>query len=351
MATLKEKESIQQFEQRKVDHIHLSLNSSYQASEFSDLDRLELNHEALPELNFDEISTETNALSLRLSTPFLVSSMTAGHVGGVDLNQRIAKVCAKRGWLMGVGSQRRELFDSEAAKEWLILKEKSPDVKLLGNIGISQLIQTSTQKMEELVRSLGAVGMIVHLNPLQECLQPEGTPQFRGGFERIKELSESLSVPVIVKETGCGFSKSTLMRLNESKVAAVDVSGRGGTHWGRIEGGRARENLKLHEASQTFSSWGISTAKSVLNALDIRPNYEIWASGGVRSGLDSCKLLSLGSRVVGFAQPVLKAALKSEDALDEWMEKTEFELKVAMFCTGSKDLNELTEKKVWQWRT
>lgn len=351
MAPLNENESISQFEQRKVDHIHLSLDSRNQTPHLSHFSSIELIHEALPDLNFDEVRIETTSLGFDLKTPFLVSSMTAGHVGGMDLNQRLAVACEQRGWMMGVGSQRRELSDPEAQNEWKNLRRRASKVRLLGNIGLSQLISISDDQVQRLVDSLEASAMIVHLNPLQECLQPEGTPQFRGGLERITKLAGALKVPVVVKETGCGFSKATIQRLQDSGIQALDVSGLGGTHWGRIEGGRAGDNDKLAKASQTFANWGISTVESLMNAQELNPKFEVWASGGVRSGLDAAKMLALGSQVVGFAKPILEAALQSEKSLNDLMERLEFELKVALFCTGSKDLKELKAKKVWRWLT
>jgi len=273
--------------------------------------------------------------------------MTAGHSGSIDLNVRLAKACERRGWRMGVGSQRRELTDAAAAREWKKVRKNAPKVQLLGNLGLAQLIQTPVDRVQKLADDLEATAMIIHLNALQECLQPEGTPQFKGGLKAIKKLAKALSVPVVVKETGCGFSKLTLQRLKESGVAAVDVSGLGGTHWGRIEGLR---NPSLKEVADTFANWGVSTVDSVVTALSIKPKYEVWASGGVRTGLDAAKLIALGARTVGVAKPILEAALNSENALDQRMALIEQELKTALFCTGCQDVSQLRKKKVWKWR-
>lgn len=343
-------ETLKQFEGRKVDHIHLSLDPNNQSSSNSDLNQIDLIHEALPDIDFQDVDLSTRSLGLELKTPFLISSMTAGHVGAIDLNQRLAKACEDRGWMMGVGSQRRELTDPLARKEWEKVRANAPNAKMLGNIGIAQLIKTPLEKIEELVSSLGAIGMIVHLNALQEVLQPEGTPQFRGGFRRIKELCETLSVPVIVKETGCGFSGHTLQRLNSISIRALDVSGLGGTHWGRIEGGRSKRDSMLSEASKTFKDWGVTTVESVNQAVELGPNFEVWASGGLRSGLDGAKMIAMGSHVVGFAKPLLEAALKSEQQLQLVMETIEYEFKMALFCTGCLNPQELRNKKVWKWR-
>jgi len=327
------------------------MEARHQTSECAQFSRIALIHEALPDLDFEEVQLSTESLGLSLKTPFLVSSMTAGHVGGVDLNLRLARVCEARGWMRGVGSQRRELSDPKAREEWRALRKVAPHVRLLGNIGLSQLIHLKDSEVESLVEALGASAMIVHLNPLQEALQKEGTPQFKGGFERLQRLCRQLSVPVVVKETGCGFSKRTLERLKESGVKAVDVSGLGGTHWGRIEGSRADKGALLAQASETFSEWGISTLDSVMNALEVQAPFEVWASGGLRSGLDAAKMLALGCPIAGFAKPLLEAGLESEERLHRVMERFEFELRLALFCTGSKNLDEFKKKKVWKWQT
>jgi isopentenyl-diphosphate delta-isomerase len=338
-------EPIHQFESRKKEHIALALKDENEARGFSGLDQLELIHEALPDLNFSDISIETQILSKKRNTPFLVSSMTAGHADSVDLNLRIAKACSARGWLMGVGSQRRELFDKQAQKEWSQIRREVTQVSLLSNIGLSQLIQATNDQIQQLVDTLEAEALIVHLNPLQECLQAEGTPNFKGAFQRISEIVGAINVPVIIKETGCGFSRQTMKRLSETGINVVDVSGFGGTHWGRIEGQRNQSNIKV-QAAKTFSHWGINTYQSLQHATEFNEIYRFWASGGIRSGLDAAKALSMGAQCVGFARPILQAAMKSEEHLNEQMETLEFELRTAMFCTGSENLSQLNANKI-----
>ena len=343
-------ESNVQFESRKRDHIRLSLSEKNQAAGESGLERVALVHEALPDLDFAQVSLARTTLKIKMPTPFLVSSMTAGHDRSAELNTRLARACAERGWLMGVGSQRRELGDREAAGEWKGLRARAKGVRLLGNLGLAQLIRSKTADVERLVGGLEASAMIIHLNALQECLQPEGTPDFRGGLKALERLCKSLPVPVVVKETGCGMSRATLKRLRGTGVAAVDVSGYGGTHWGRIEGDRNAEGDIRFQAAKSLANWGISTVDSLVDAMEVKPDYEVWASGGVRSGVDAAKLLAMGATTVGFAMPVLEAALRGERALLERMETFEYELKTALFCTGAKDIKELQKKKVWKWR-
>ena len=340
-------ESNSQFEERKRDHIAFALKQENEAVGRSGLDRVQLIHEALPELNFSEISLTANSLGEETRTPFLVSSMTGGHSSSTKINHRLAKACAERGWWMGVGSQRRELHDLTARNEWRSIRKNLPGVVLLGNLGIAQVIQTDIATVEALIENLEAKAMIVHLNGLQECLQVEGTPQFAGGLAKLGELTKRLSVPVIVKETGCGISRTTARRLIEVGVSAIDVSGLGGTHWGRIEGARAPSGSIQEMAARTFADWGIGTVEAVHQVTEAcdeftgRARTEVWASGGVRSGLDAAKLMALGATRVGFAKPILEAAVQSEKDLHNRMELIEYEFKVALFCTGSRGVNEL----------
>ncbi len=379
-------ETVSQFESRKREHIELALKDENEALGFSGFDHVKLVHEALPEKNFSDIKIHTEILGQKAATPFLISSMTAGHAGAVNLNQRFARAAAARGWLMGVGSQRRELGDlgdlESGRHEWQQVRAVAPQVRLLGNIGLAQAIQATDDQLKSLIDSLEAVALIVHLNPLQECLQLEGTPDYQGGLKRLTRLAAAIAVPVVVKETGCGFSVSTLQRLRETGVAAVDVSGFGGTHWGRIEGDRATaatresaaasslkgESLKQAAASETFAQWGISTVQSLLNArqafgLDSLTNIdldvgagaqkyapEIWASGGLRSGLDAAKAFAMGAQCAGFAKPILQAALKSEEELNLKMETLEHEFKIAIFCTGGSVPSDLQRGSIWQVR-
>ena len=345
-----QQESNGQFESRKRDHIRLSLSEKNQATGESGLDRILLVHEALPDLNFSEIKLEIQSLKAKCATPFLVSSMTGGHDSSTKLNELLARACEARGWRMGVGSQRKELADKSAAAEWKAVRKKSPKVQLLGNLGIAQLIHTKTEDVERLVDALQASAMIIHLNALQEALQPEGTTDFKGGLKAIENLCKKLSVPVVIKETGCGFSRATLKRLKSTGVAAVDVSGLGGTHWGRLEGDRNEKSNIRFEAAQSLANWGISTVDSVLESIDVKAKFETWASGGVRSGLDAAKLLAMGARTVGFAMPILEAALNGEAALLHRMAVFEYELKTVLFCTGAKSIADLQSKKVWKWR-
>lgn len=333
-----------QFEKRKQDHITLALMETNQASELNAFDGLALIHEALPDLNFADITICSQRFGQIVDKPFIVSSMTAGHRDAININRNLIAACAESKWAMGVGSQRRELTDLDAGMEWKELRKHFPDVTLLSNLGIAQIIDTPIAKLQRLTEALRAQALIVHCNPLQEAIQPEGTPSFKGCWNALEHLVNKLSIPIIVKETGCGFSLPTLKRLNEIGVSAVDVSGLGGTHWGRIEGHRAAEGSLKQRAAITFRNWGVDTVQSVRNAVSFSPSFEVWGSGGVRHGLDAAKLFALGASTVGFAKPMLDVALQSVEHVYALMTAIEYELKVAMFCTGSQVLAELKEK-------
>lgn len=364
------RESDSQFEQRKVDHIRWSLDERVQTRALGHLDQIELIHQALPEINLNEVSLETSFLNHRFSVPFFISSMTAGHHGAVQINESLAGLSERKKILLGIGSQRKELNQTHSAQEWQSLKKKYPGAILAGNLGLSQLIQmTPAQMKSEVQRLLDAIdaqAFFVHTNPLQEALQHEGTPNFRGGLQALQTLVQCVRVPVILKEVGCGFSKETLIQLKDLGLFAVDVSGKGGTHWGRIEGARHLQEHVGHQVAQTFQDWGLSTLESLLAAQEIESDFQVWASGGVRSGLDVAKFLALGAQMVGLAQPWLAAILgdvqenseskaefdsqKASSRLDYLFHRLESELRIALFCSGCASVSELSRKKVWKWR-
>jgi isopentenyl-diphosphate Delta-isomerase len=332
------------FVQRKKDHIEISLKDESQTivDQFS---QLQFQHNPLPEINFSEVSLKTQVFKYPINSPLFVSSMTLGHDGSQELNQRIASACQKQGWMMGVGSQRRQLDDMSAYKECEQLRLKFPNLIIFGNIGLTQIINTPIEKIKSLCSSIGAQFLVVHTNPLQEAIQREGTPHFSGGIKALTELCAQLNLPVVLKETGCGFSKSSFMQLIDVGLSAIDVSGMGGTHWGRVEGLRQSQDDLGYKVSQTFASWGISTVDSLNNGMDCKIKMDLWASGGVRNGLQAAKLLALGAKMVGFAQPILKEAMNSEIALENKIKQLDYELSVALFCLGLTNVSQLIGRR------
>ncbi len=337
---------LERFENRKRDHLREALKAEHQAVSERDLERYRLIHDALPDFDLSDVDLSAPFLDRSLKTPFFVAGMTAGHKDAFALNRRIAVACQSRGWAMGVGSQRRDLEAGEnlaqgTIDQWKSFRQESPSLVLFANIGISQIISGNLDRIRQMMDLMEADLLMVHLNALQEALQPEGTPNFKGSWKALESLVRQLGRPVAVKETGCGISRDTAGRLTQLGVAAIDVSGLGGTHWGRIEGARAEPGSIRGLTAATFANWGIPTARSVSEAAQVGGLTEIWASGGVRTGLDSAKLIALGASRVGFAKPILDAAMESESILDQWMALREFELKVALFCTGKPTVAEL----------
>lgn len=317
-----------------------------------DWERIQLIPEAIPDFNFDEVSLTVSSLGQSWPSPFFVSSMTGGHADSVAINSKLAEACSQRGWLLGVGSQRRELTDGKAGSEWETIRKRFPNIKIASNIGVAQLIQEKPEAIQKLIDSTQAVALFIHVNALQECLQIEGTPQFRGSWKAIENVKQKLNVPIIVKEVGVGLSASTCRRLADLGIQAVDVSGRGGTHWGRIEGLRASDRSSQKIAAEVFADWGQSTPKILyeLSKMSIG-STEIWASGGIRNGLQAVQCLAMGASRVGLARPILQKCVDGVDAVVGLMDQLEYELKIGLFCLGAKNVAELKQRKVWVWQT
>lgn len=332
------------FVKRKKDHLRLALKPESQSQEMNDFDKIRLVHEALPEDNFSNVDISSTRFGHVCRSPFFVSSMTAGHKYAPKLNSILMQACQEMSWAMGVGSQRRELSNKDDIDKWHVLRKKFPKINLMSNLGITQLINTPIDKIKTLIDSINACAFIIHCNSLQESIQIEGTPQFKGSLNAIESCIKHLDIPVIVKETGCGFSQSTMLRLDSIGVSAIDVSGLGGTHWGRIEGGRNNKNTLPYNAAQIFKNWGITTLESLIFAKKAKLNCEIWASGGIRHGLDAAKAIVFGANSVGFAKLILESAMDGVDSAIQKMHEIEHSLRIAMFCTGSFNIKSLQEK-------
>jgi len=331
----------QGYEARKRSHLVHSLSPDNQAflsrsKEFADF---QATHQPLGDLNFEDVTLGVNDFAgSRLRAPFYVSSMTAGVKDAVRINDRLAKACENKGWIFALGSLRRELESGDDAFKIAKLRRAHPGLVILGNLGAAQLVALGAKKILEGLRPFGLQGMCIHLNPLQEALQTEGTPHFKGFLNELQKFIEISEIPIILKETGCGFSIKSLQILSSIKgLYALDLAGLGGTHWGRIEGARAkdaRDDVRAR-ASVTFKDWGVPLEASLIAAMKHTTQVkELWASGGVRDGLYAQFLRHLGASRVGFAQPALLAAQTSTQTVEKFMEQIEFEARLAMFCRG-----------------
>ena len=335
-------------EDRKKEGIIITLNEQVQARETSTLlECVHLIHSALPELNFDEVDTSISFLGHKFSAPILIDSMTGGTHAATKLNETLARAAAKYELGMGVGSQRAGLKSEALAETYKVVRKAAPEIFLMANIGGAQLADNlSLKDAQKLVEMINADALAVHLNPLQELVQPEGEPRFKGVLNRIKELSSKISVPIIVKEVGAGISKEVALRLIKSGVAAINVSGLGGTSWAGVEQIRAKtsKNMKKAELGEIFWDWGIPTAASLI---EVRKAVKVplIASGGLRNGLDIAKCIVLGANLCGMALPMLKHAAESFESLCEFMEGLQFQLQSAMFLVGAKNAKELSKAR------
>ena len=300
-------------------------------------------HCALPELNLNDISISTQFLGKNLSFPFLISAMTGGFSGALRINAELAEVCASEEIAISLGSQRPLLEDESAAETYRIVRNKMPHGVVIGNIGAAQLVQMrSTVPFARLVDVVEADAFTVHLNPLQEVLQPEGDVAFKGVLQGIETLVKELPVPIVVKEVGCGISEQVAQKLARVGVRYIDVAGAGGTSWAAIEGYRNTANPLVN----LFREWGIPTAES-LAAIAKIPEIEIIASGGIDNGVTMAKALAMGAVMCGSALPVFKTLKKRKitglkDQILTWKK----ELQVALFLTGCKDIKSLQESNV-----
>ncbi|RQG94694.1 type 2 isopentenyl-diphosphate Delta-isomerase [Natrarchaeobius chitinivorans] len=327
---------------RKDDHIRIIEEEDVETSGagFADVD---LVHEALPELHRDEIDTTTTLFGHELAVPIVIESMTGGHPNTTKINRALAEAAQETNVAMGVGSQRAglELDDEELLESYTVVREVAPDACLYGNVGAAQLLEYDLEAVETAVEMIDADAMAIHLNFLQEAVQPEGDVDARGCLAEIERVAEGLSVPVVVKETGNGISRETASRLADVGVDAIDVAGQGGTTWSGIESHRAAAvGADRQEAiGNLFRAWGVPTAISTLEAASVHD--QVVASGGVRSGLDVAKAIALGARAGGLAKPFLGPAGRGTDAVVDLIEQLSLELRTAMFVTGSATLSEL----------
>jgi isopentenyl-diphosphate delta-isomerase len=309
---------------RKNDHIELCLVEPVESRAKSTLlEEVELIHCSLPELAVDDIDLSTELCGRRLRAPLVITGMTGGVERAVELNRGLAAAAERHGIAFGLGSQRP------------MLRDVAPTAFLIGNIGAVQAVTLSLDQAEALVGAVGADALAVHLNPGQEIIQPEGDRDFRGCVDAIARLAESLSVPVIAKETGCGLSGAVIATLRGAGVRWVDVSGAGGTTWVGVEALRAR-GMRA-ELGELFWDWGVPTAAATLGAAEA--GMGVIASGGLRNGLDALRALALGASAAGMALPYLKAweagGAAAVDAVIETLVET---LRAGCVLTGSRDL-------------
>lgn len=328
---------------RKADHLRICLEEDVQFRRLTNgLDRYSFTHCCLPELDFAEVDLSTKFLGKKLNAPLLISSMTGGTEKAKTINGRLAQAAQKHGLAMGVGSQRIAVENPDLAHTFAV-RSLAPEAILFANLGAVQLNYTyGIEQCLRVVDILKADALILHLNPLQECIQPRGDTNFKSLIDKIKQLCQQIDVPVIVKEVGNGISVAMATKLIEAGVDAIDVAGAGGTSWAKVEGERAETNLQ-RRLGKTFADWGISTADCIVQIREQYQDLPLIASGGLRDGIEVAKAIALGADLAGLALPFLQAASESEAALDELVELLIAEIKTVLFCTGNANLAELKQ--------
>ena len=332
-------------DERKSDHIRINLEEDVRSGMTTGLERYRFTHEALPEISLADVDVGWTLFKKYLRAPILISSMTGGTEEAGEINQRLAEAAQETGIAMGVGSQRAAIEDPKQILTFKVCRKAAPDALLFANLGAVQLnYGYGIDECRRAVDMLEANALILHLNPLQEAVQAGGDTNFAGLAKKIEAVCKKLAVPVIIKEVGWGISERTAKLLADCGVDAIDVAGAGGTSWSQVEMHRAPDEF-TRELAGTFVGWGISTAESILNIKKAAPEMIIFASGGLKNGLDIAKSIALGATLGGMATPFLRAAMVSTDSVIEVVGLLKSQLQVSMFSSGSANLIQLQESK------
>lgn len=327
-------------QKRKKDHVDLTVNDATQYQASAGFERYRFKHHALPEVDVDEIDTSVSFLGRTFSFPLFISSMTGGYSGAGSVNAIIAEFCEQHNLPFGVGSQRAMLENPSEVESFVVVRKNAPNAFICSNIGGAQLIGgLGREETDLLINSIQADAVIVHLNPLQELIQPEGDRNFKGILNGIEELVRDVDVPVIVKETGAGISAEVAKSLLEKGVQVIDVSGSGGTSWSKVE------NQRLPKPKALFDEWGIPTVECLEQVVQLKKKYEftVIASGGIRNALDIGKSFCLGADMTAIAQPVIKAIHEGGmPALQDYFTELKNNLKIMLTLLGKKSPAQLS---------
>ncbi len=327
-------------QQRKAEHIQINLEKDVRSALSSGLDRFHFIHEALPELDLENVDTRVTIFGKRLAAPILISSMTGGTDQAGLINRRLAEAAQQVGVAMGVGSQRTALEHPEEAASFQVRKY-APDILLFANFGAVQLNHGYTvDHCRRAVEMIEADALYLHLNPVQEAVQEGGDTDFSGLAARIQDVCQRLDVPVIAKEVGWGISERTARLLKDCGVAGIDVAGAGGTSWSQVEMHRTKDEF-TRQLAATFIGWGIPTADSLRMVRRATPEMLLFASGGIRDGLDIAKCIALGATLGGMAGPFLRAAAESGERALETVRLVKRQIQVTMFAAGLRDVRAL----------
>lgn len=328
---------------RKIEHVEICLYEDVEVGSTL-LSDVRLIHQSLPGFSLSDVDTSTYFLGKKMLAPIIITGMTGGLPELGKINETLAEAIEELGLGMGVGSQRVAIERKEARESFAITRKKAPNAPLIANLGAPQLVKGyDVKQVEEAIQMIEADAIAIHFNASQEVFQPEGEPNYSMDIlYKLIDISKSIKVPIIIKETGAGLSMEVAKLFYENGIRYFDTSGVGGTSWVAVEmyRGLRKDNLRA-ESAKLFLDWGIPTAASIVEVRSVAPEGTIIGSGGVRNGLDVAKAIALGADVGGFALPALKASVRGKDALKEFLNKIIFELRTAMFLSGNKDLQGL----------
>lgn len=344
--TLRNRKEYKKTSKRKEEHIEICLNKRVECGStllhelsfwnFGDIDFV---HNALPEADLEKIDVSIEFLGRKLGAPIIISGMTGGTKIAEKINKNLANAAEKLNLAMGVGSQRAAIENKKLEKTYYV-RDVAPNIFLIANLGLIQLnYGYGIDEVNRVIKMIDADAIALHLNALQESIQPEGNTNWIGCYEKLKMVCKNTKKPVIVKETGCGISKEVAKKVELAGASAIDISGKGGTSWGTVEIYRREEN-NVNEISK---EWGIPTAISLLECLS-ETKIPVIASGGIRNGLEVAKCLALGASACGMALPLLRHAIKDSKDIENKLKEIIQELKIAMFLVGAKNIKELRKK-------
>src|SRR6266566_852770 len=339
----------EEVKQRKIEHVSVALGQDVSVAQRANWNDIQFVHQALPEVDLDEIDTSVTFLGRKLRYPIFISSLTGGHPDVTSINANLARAAEYYGLALGVGSQRAAIVNPDVSNSYAVTRQQAPNTFLIANIGAPQLIKQARhepftlEQVQRAIDMIGADALAVHMNSLQEAAQPEGDRRAVGEAAALKALTARLSLPVIAKETGAGVCREQALLLRSCGVAAIDVGGAGGSSMSAMEAARsqARGDERTHNIGMLYRDWGIATPIAVVEAGVA--GLPLISTGGVRNGLDMARALALGASLVGMGFPFLKAASESYEAVCELLETVVAELKVAMQLSGAATIARLQQ--------
>ncbi|MHA1409409.1 MAG: type 2 isopentenyl-diphosphate Delta-isomerase [Candidatus Odinarchaeia archaeon] len=321
---------------RKLDHINICLTNNVEfKSKTPGFEDVSFIHRAIPTIDMSEITFNTSFLDFEFNAPLIIGAMTGGHPEAKEINENLAIAAEELGIGMGVGSQRAAIENDNVIETYSIVRERAPNTFIIANIGAPQIVELDNTAIKKIINMISANALAIHLNKLQESIQPEGDTSFKNFIVKLSELTKQLKLPVIVKETGAGISKEDAKSLADAGVSAIDISGAGGTSWAGVEALRSKNKY-----GEFFWDWGIPTVISLVECLNT-VKLPIIASGGVRSGLDVAKALALGAEIVEISLPLLKKAKKNVKAVKRYLEHILQQLKIVMYLVGANTIDDL----------